>query len=113
MTGMDWLTNWYKSNCDGEWEHAEGITIVTLDNPGWQITISLSGTPLEKKSFKDVSHEGEDENDWYTARISNAQETKELGGRCFMAYCGTDNFNDAIAVFKAFAEKEGGMNAVA
>jgi hypothetical protein len=35
----------YQSKCDGEWEHANGITIESTDNPGWQIT--LDGAPLD------------------------------------------------------------------
>ncbi len=109
---MDWLADWYKSNCNGQWEHNEGITIVTLDNPGWHITISLTGTKLEKANLAEVNHEGENENDWFTAKISNREETKELGGRCFIAACGPDHLNQVIAIFKAFAESEG-MHAVA
>lgn len=110
---MEWLANWYKSNCNGEWEHNEGITIVTLDNPGWHITISLNGTPLEKADFAEIEHEGDDENDWFTAKISNREETRELGGRCFIGAGGPDNFNDILAVFKALAEAQGDVNAVA
>ena len=109
---MEFLTDWYKSNCDGRWEQEEGITIVTIDSPGWQITISLEGTPLADESFTEINHEGEDEDDWFSARTSSPSETKELGGRCFIAACGPDNFNDVLAVFKAFAEG-GDIDAVA
>lgn len=34
------LVNWYVSHCDGEWEHGYGITIETLDNPGWAVNIT-------------------------------------------------------------------------
>ena len=29
------LQKWYKSQCNGDWEHSFGIKIETLDNPGW------------------------------------------------------------------------------
>ena len=32
---INWLEEWYVSNCDGDWEHTFGITINTIDNPGW------------------------------------------------------------------------------
>src|SRR5260221_4160816 len=40
MTALSDLENWYRSQCNGEWEHGEGITIGTLDNPGWSIQVS-------------------------------------------------------------------------
>jgi hypothetical protein len=42
------IQDWYLRQCNGEWEHAHGITIETLDNPGWTVRIDLSGTPWEK-----------------------------------------------------------------
>lgn len=41
------LQNWYLTNCDGDWEHSYGISISTLDNPGWTIKIDLSDTCLQ------------------------------------------------------------------
>ena len=32
------LQRWYVAQCDGEWEHAYGVEIGTLDNPGWSIS---------------------------------------------------------------------------
>ena len=31
---LEWLMNWYESNCDGDWEHSYGVKIESLDNPG-------------------------------------------------------------------------------
>ena len=45
------LQDWYQSCCDGEWEHRYGMTIQSLDNPGWLVTIDLTGTPLADRSF--------------------------------------------------------------
>ncbi|WP_081062456.1 Imm53 family immunity protein [Burkholderia cepacia] len=33
------LQRWYESRCDGVWEHAHGIEVVTLDNPGWKVKL--------------------------------------------------------------------------
>ena len=41
MNAVSDLQKWYRSQCNGEWEHAEGISIGTLDNPGWSIEVSL------------------------------------------------------------------------
>ena len=40
--------NWYKTNCDGDWEHSYGITLQTLDNPGWHLTVDLQCKQLKK-----------------------------------------------------------------
>ncbi len=50
-TGTDtnaivFLMQWYQSQCNGDWEHQNGIRIRTIDNPGWSIDIDLEGTPL-------------------------------------------------------------------
>ncbi|TGN21626.1 immunity 53 family protein [Empedobacter tilapiae] len=39
---IDWLQNWYESQCDGDWEHYYGIKIETLDNPGWDISVDIN-----------------------------------------------------------------------
>ena len=44
---IEWLQNWYKEQCNGEWEHVRGVTIETLGAPGWLVTVDLAGTPLE------------------------------------------------------------------
>lgn len=38
------LERWYASQCNGEWEHSYGVWIDSLDNPGWQVRISLRET---------------------------------------------------------------------
>jgi hypothetical protein len=44
---LGWLERWYQSRCDGEWEHDCGLTVETLDNPGWLVKIDLQGVELE------------------------------------------------------------------
>lgn len=46
-TLLNWLQNWYKTNCNGDWEHTYGIKIETLDNPGWSVVVDLKETNLE------------------------------------------------------------------
>ena len=47
MNNFLWLEQWYLQQCDGEWEHSFGVTIGTLDNPGWTVRINLQGTPYD------------------------------------------------------------------
>jgi hypothetical protein len=47
MNNLEFLQDWYKSQCNGDWEHNHGIKIETLDNPGWYINIDLEDTEFE------------------------------------------------------------------
>lgn len=50
MSGADTLSrlqNWYAAQRDGRWEHNFGISIVTSDNPAWNVTVALTGTTAE------------------------------------------------------------------
>jgi len=55
MNEIDRLQKWYKSQCNGDWEHQQGISITSCDNPGWWVEIDLSGTPLATKLFASVA----------------------------------------------------------
>lgn len=46
------IDQWHKSNCNGDWEHSYGVTIETLDNPGWWVKIDLAETPQENLTAK-------------------------------------------------------------
>ncbi len=52
---VDEIQVWYETQCNGDWEHDYGLTIVTLDNPGWKVTINLTGTKLVNKHFEILS----------------------------------------------------------
>jgi Immunity protein 53 len=43
------LESWYSKQCNGDWEHQYGISIQTVDNPGWHVRIDLVNTPLANK----------------------------------------------------------------
>ena len=36
-----WLEEWYRSRCDGTWEHQHGVSIRSCDNPGWWVQIDV------------------------------------------------------------------------
>lgn len=59
-TDLEWLCDWFISHCDGDWEHEFGITIGTLDNPGWSFRVDLTGTGLSARSFVPREVEEED-----------------------------------------------------
>lgn len=46
---------WYSSHCDGDWEHQRGLSIETLDNPGWLFKVNLIDTNLENAMMVPIS----------------------------------------------------------
>lgn len=69
---IEWLCLWYKNNCNGDWEHYYGISIETIDNPGWSITIDIEGTEI---NIPDINWQffenGPD--DWYGYKLENGK----------------------------------------
>ena len=49
---LERLMSWYASECNGDWEHRFGISLGTLDNPGWHLKIELTETSLEGTPFE-------------------------------------------------------------
>ncbi|KVR73385.1 hypothetical protein WM06_09575 [Burkholderia cepacia] len=78
------LQRWYESRCDGVWEHAHGIEVVTLDNPGWKV--KLDGATSGK--VIDLSIE-RNESDWISVRATNAE---------FAGYGGPGNLPELLAL---------------
>jgi hypothetical protein len=91
---LDWLQRWYESHCDGDWEHSEGVSLTTLDNPGWHLTISLTGTKLEGRGFEWVNVETSD-TDWLHYRAEADR---------FEAAGGARNLTAMLRAFRDWAE---------
>ena len=72
MKELSELQDWYAAHCDGEWEHRCGVRIETLDNPGWQITIDLTGTELEGFALPRTRREDGD-HDWLEYEVTNGK----------------------------------------
>jgi hypothetical protein len=88
------LQEWYASQCNGGWEHTYGISISTLDNPGWSLNVALTDTYLFDRAFDEVHFEGIDNNDWYVCKIEN---------NVFKARSGPNRLSDAVALFLEWA----------
>lgn len=63
------LQEWYKSQCDGSWEHNFGVKIETLDNPGWYLLIDLEDTSLEDVIVSETVNTAE--HDWYNIQTKD------------------------------------------
>ena len=64
------LQKWYAAQCDGDWEHQQGVEIGTLDNPGWRVEIDLADTSLEGIEFRAVKENYEHETEWLSCWIA-------------------------------------------
>lgn len=62
------LEEWYMAQCNGVWEHRYGITIETIDNPGWSVSIDLADTELQGKPFVPVERMAS-ESSWLHCRV--------------------------------------------
>jgi hypothetical protein len=78
---LDELQQWYAARCDGDWEHHHGVHIGNLDNPGWMVTIDLTGTALENTPFTEVRDQYEDELDWMICQKRGSQFVGNGGPR--------------------------------
>ncbi|SFL23554.1 Immunity protein 53 [Streptosporangium canum] len=86
------LQSWYASCCNDDWEHSYGVTIDTLDNPGWCLKIDLVNTPLAGAVLDRLVVERAEDN-WVHA-WSN--------GIHFEAVCGSLNLGEVLEVFREF-----------
>lgn len=63
------LEKWYASQCDGEWEHHRGVSIETLDNPGWRLKADVS-PEFEARTI--VSNQKGD-SDWMHCEVKDGE----------------------------------------
>lgn len=90
------LQDWYEAQCDGDWEHSNGIRVETLDNPGWLVEIDLADTLLENKPFDTVKVE-EDETSWIRCQMEDGK---------FRGTGDPSRLQQIIEVFVAWAKSE-------
>ncbi len=92
---FDWLQGWYHLQCDGDWEHEFGINIKTVDNPGWYVTIDLTGTECEELDFENVTYEA-NESDWYYCQKKDNR---------FDVSCSPSNLTLVLKIFRHWVEE--------
>lgn len=72
QTPTQWLQHWYAVNCDGQWEHSNGVEIETLDNPGWSVVVDLRGTDLEGRDMPSYACDNGGR-DWVFCKIEDGR----------------------------------------
>lgn len=104
MDSIEWLQEWYKAQCNGEWEHRHGVSIETLDNPGWTVRIDLSGTslqdvPMQEIQSSQINHQGLDGNqDWLHCKVES---------NCFVGAGGPTSLALICETFRRWTERNG------
>jgi hypothetical protein len=89
------LQRWYLTQCNGDWEHSNGIKIDTLDNPGWSLCVDLSGTTLSGRPFQPVSRL-DHPSEWLDCKRTETQ---------FQGFGGPLMLPELIHVFLPWAEQ--------
>ncbi len=88
MNELGKLQEWVADQCDGEWEHGDGIVISTLDNPGWAIDLETDGLSTSDPKLEAVRVERNDQ-DW----LHCFQDGTKIKVRC-----GLHNLTEAMQV---------------
>lgn len=63
------LESWLNSQVDGQWEHQYGVSIESLDNPGWLVKIDLTGTNLARIDNDELLVEQQDGELWIRCEV--------------------------------------------
>lgn len=91
---LDWLSQWYESECNGDWEHSFGIVIETLDNPGWHCVIDLRETQWETMDLK-LTKESFPDDGWAFYKIEKQK---------FEISCDPKRLEHCLTYFKKWIE---------
>lgn len=88
------LQSWYLAQCNGSWEHTYGITIETVDNPGWYFKVDIADTYLADRIFEGIS---ENELDDKNALICSVRDN------VFTGSCPPNRLHEVISIFLRWA----------
>jgi hypothetical protein len=96
MNALQRLQDWYLAQCNGDWEHAFGVAISTLDNPGWTFEVELTDTRLSNKPFATLGRDSDDPQEWIHCSIRDGK---------FVGACGPRKLEEVIEIFLTWAEE--------
>jgi hypothetical protein len=95
MNELQRLQDWYRDQCNEDWEHSFGVKIDTLDNPGWMVKIDLAETELDGKAFEPLRRGDSDADaDWIVCKSQSGQ---------FVGYGGANNLTELLRTFLNWA----------
>ncbi|KWT87594.1 MULTISPECIES: immunity 53 family protein [unclassified Variovorax] len=93
MNTLSRLSRWFEEQCNGEWEHTYGVSIETLDNPGWTVRIDLQELDVKLPQFVPLKVE-RSEVDWINCKVEE---------EAFVAFGGSSNLDEIVTVFLDWA----------
>jgi hypothetical protein len=92
---LERLERWYAAQCNGDWEHTYGLSIETVDNPGWSFKVELTDTYLSDRTFEEVhENHGNDQRE-FLCRVKD---------RVFIGQSPPNRLRDVISIFLRWAE---------
>ncbi len=94
MHPLEFLQAWYQAQSNGHWERAHGITIESLDTPGWLVCIDLEDTPLENQALPVVAREASGR-DWLVCEVKQNR---------FVGQGDPEKLLAILQIFQAWAE---------
>lgn len=83
------LAEWFSATCNGDWEHGHGITISTLDNPGWRVEIDVGDFQIPTSEFAAFEMRTADDN-WIITVFDDS---------VFHGSCSPNNLDRMIGLF--------------
>jgi hypothetical protein len=93
---LEWLDGWYQRQCNGEWEHTQGVRLKSLDDPGWHLTINLAGTSAVNARPQELRLDTQS-GGWLACSIA---------GECFEGSGDPRKLEQIIGVFRRWVETE-------
>src|SRR5438067_195242 len=102
-SALEFIVDWYRAQCNGSWEHANGITIETLDSPGWIVTIDLVETALEDRPMQAVRRE-RSVKDWIDCTVERNK---------FHGQGDSTKLSEILEIFRKWAGSERGSKPAA
>jgi len=92
---LDALQAWFVAHCDGNWEQEYGVTIGTIEDPGWELRVDVVGTRL---AGSDLARQR-------LARAPDDWIETWCDGYTFYAAGGPNSLDELVASFVSFAER--------
>jgi hypothetical protein len=94
---LERVVEWYRVQCNGDWEHQNGVKLDTLDNPGWSLNVHLTDTDVAATLLPWTTIE-RSETDWLFYEVKDD---------LFRGRCGVGNLVEMLGVFLKFVEEAG------
>ena len=102
MDDLTWLAMWFRSRCDGRWEHEKGIRIESIDNPGFWIHVDVE--PSASNELLEVHGEPPSVANGYIAPIADWMQCEIKNGE-FSGAGDPTKLGRIIACFRRYIER--------